>query len=104
MHVVPAHLQGQPHQVRPMRTPAQIFSSLLSRGFTAATSANERATPDAILTGSLSADGRDEWRTASHDDGVSILTNSGTKPLSKGWMQSSRLRLTLPPFESALVS
>jgi hypothetical protein len=79
MHIVPAHLQGKSHQVRPMRAPAQILGGFIGSGFTAATSANERAAPDAILTGSLSADGRDEWRAARHNDGVSILTNFWNK-------------------------
>jgi hypothetical protein len=58
VHVIPAYLQSQPHQVRPMRAPAQILGGFIGSGFTAATSANERAAPDAILTGSLSADNR----------------------------------------------
>ena len=74
MHVVPAHLQGKPHQVRPMRAPTQILGGLLGRGFSAPASANERAATDEILARPLPADSRDEWRRTGHDDGVSIVT------------------------------
>jgi hypothetical protein len=60
-----------------MWAPAQIFSSLLGRRFSAPASANERTAPNAILAGAFPADGRDEWRAASHDDCVSILTPPG---------------------------
>ena len=82
MHVVPAQLQSQAHQVR--QCGLQLKYSAASSAVAAATSANERATPDAILTGSLSANGRDEWRAASHDDGVSILANLRNKASIEG--------------------
>jgi hypothetical protein len=41
MHVVPAHLQSKPHQVRPMRAARQIFGNLVSRRFTASASADK---------------------------------------------------------------
>jgi hypothetical protein len=75
MHLVPVQLYGQPYQVRSMQAPTQRLGGFIGSGLTAATSANERAAPDAILTGSLSADNRDEWRAARHNDGVSILTD-----------------------------
>jgi hypothetical protein len=54
--------------------PAQILGNLLSRCFCAAASPNEGAAPDAILTGSLSADTGDQRRAAGHDDSGSIGT------------------------------
>src|SRR6476660_2072928 len=74
MHIVPTQFQSQPHQVSPMRAPAQVLGGFIGSGFTRATSANERTAPDSILTGSLPTDGRDEWRAVGHDDGVSIIT------------------------------
>jgi hypothetical protein len=83
MHVVPAHLQDKPHQVRPMWAPAQIFSSLLGRGFSAPASANERAAPNAILPGPflLTAEISGELRVTMIPDRSFEI--SGTKPLSK---------------------
>ena len=84
MHIVPAQFQSQPYQVSPMRTPAQALGGFIGSGFTTATSANERTAPDSILTGSLPTDGRDEWRAAGHDDGISIIIYFRDKPGIEG--------------------
>jgi hypothetical protein len=39
MHIVPAQFQSQPHQVSPMRTPAQVLGGFIGSGFTTAASA-----------------------------------------------------------------
>jgi hypothetical protein len=72
MHIVPTHLQSQPHQVRPMRAASKILRRLINSGLPATATAEERAAADKILAGSLSADCRDERRIPSHDNGVAI--------------------------------
>jgi hypothetical protein len=62
-----------------MWAPAQIFSSLLGRGFSAPASADEGTAPNAIFSWASSADSRDQWRAARHNDAVSILTNCWDK-------------------------
>ena len=76
-----------------MRAPGQIFSSLLGRSFSAPASANERTAPNAIFSWAspLTAEINDDLRLTMIPDRSFEI--SGTKPLSKGWMQSSRCTL-----------
>jgi hypothetical protein len=55
-----------------MRAATQILSSLVNRGLPATAPADERAAPDAILSGPRSADDRDERRIPRHDNCVAI--------------------------------
>src|SRR6267142_2394711 len=55
-----------------MRAATQILSSLSNRGLPATAPADERAAPDAILSGPRSADDRDERRIPRHDNCVAI--------------------------------
>jgi hypothetical protein len=74
MDVMPSHLQGQPHQVRPMRTPAQILGGFVGGSFPAPASANKGASPNPKLAGAFPTDSRDEWRRTGHDYSGSIGT------------------------------
>jgi hypothetical protein len=72
MHVVPAQLQSQPHQVCPMWAAGKILRSLINSHLPATAPADERAAPDEILARSLSAHGRDERRISCHCNGVTF--------------------------------
>jgi hypothetical protein len=80
MHVVPAQLQGQPHQVRPMWTARQILGNFIRRRLTTPAAADERATANSILSSSFSAYRRDQWRISSNYNVVKLLIGTGYKP------------------------
>jgi hypothetical protein len=80
MHVVPAHLQGQPHQVRPMWTARQILGYLIRGRLMTRAAADERATANSILSWSFSAYRRDQWRISSNYNVVKLLIGTGYKP------------------------
>ena len=81
MNVVPAHLQGKPHQVRPMWTASKILRRLVDGGLPATAPADEGAAPDEILAGSLPADRRDERRIPRHDNGVAARVDGRHKAI-----------------------
>jgi hypothetical protein len=80
MHVVPAHLQGQPHQVRPMWTARQILGYLIRGRLMTRAAADERATANSIFSWSFSAYRRDQWRISSNYNVVKLLIGTGYKP------------------------
>jgi hypothetical protein len=80
MQVVPAHLQGQPHQVRPILTARQILGYLIRGRLMTRAAADERATANSILSWSFSAYRRDQWRISSNYNVVKLLIGTGYKP------------------------
>jgi hypothetical protein len=90
MHVVPAQLQGQPHQVRPMWTARQILGNFIRRRLTTP-AADERATANSILSSSFSAYRRDQWRISSNYSAVKLLIGTG----EAGCIECARPNLAL---------
>jgi Circularly permutated YpsA SLOG family len=90
---VPTQFQTEPQQMSPVRTSAEIFRGLISSGLSAASSTNKGTAPDAILTGARSTDPGDEWRVASHDDGVSTLSYFRDKSISGGQTRADEAAL-----------